>query len=131
MRQLLRVAATMTVLVTLAPAARAGLTLSLVAESVDPNQLSIGQTVRFDVVLSGLAPGDALDYLAGTVTYEGPLLGTASNVTLGGIVPDPSGFVGVGFDGVADAFYDAVFFSATGTPITSNGVFYSFEVVAQ
>jgi WD40 repeat protein len=125
MRSLIRILATMTAILAAVPMVKADLTLSVVAESVEPAQLAIGQTVRFDVVLAGLAPGDALDYLAGTVTYEAPLLGTASDVTPGGIVPDPSGFVGVGFDGVADAFYDAVFFSTTGTPITANGVFYS------
>ncbi|WP_165228128.1 PEP-CTERM sorting domain-containing protein [Aquisphaera insulae] len=108
---------------------KAELTLSLAAESADLDHLAVGQAVRFDVILSGLAPGDALAYLAGTVTFPGGLLGTPTDVAAGAIVPDPTGFVGAGFDGAADAFYDAVFFSTTNTPITSNGVFYSFEVV--
>jgi hypothetical protein len=33
--------------------------------------------------------------------------------------------------GAADAFYDAVFFSATNTPLGTNGIFYSFDVVTQ
>ena len=81
--------------------------------------------------LSGLNSGDQLDYLAGTVTFDSSLLGSATNVTAGGIVPDPSGFVGTGFVGAADAFYDAVFYSTTNTPISSNGVFYTFDVVTQ
>lgn len=128
---LLRRLATLAILFILASAAKADLALSVVAESADPTQLSVGQTVRFDVVLSGLLPGESMDYLAGTVTFEGSLLGTAFNVTPGETVPDLSGFVGVGFDGAADAFYDAVFFSISNTPIMANGVFYTFDVVAQ
>jgi hypothetical protein len=114
-----------------ASAARADLTLSIAAESADLSHLTVGQGVRFDVSLSGLNPGAQLDYLAGTVTFDSSLLGSATNVTAGAIVPDPTGFVSAGFVGAADAFYDAVFFSATNTPISSNGVFYTFDVVTQ
>ena len=110
---------------------QADLMLSLAAESADPSNLAVGQTVRFDVLLSGLPSGAALDYLAGTVTFDSSLLGSASAITAGGIIPDPTGFVGAGFSGEADAFYDAVFFSVTNTPITANGVFYTFDVVTQ
>ncbi len=114
-----------------ASAARADLTLSIAAESADLSHLTVGQGVRFDVSLSGLNPGAQLDYLAGTVTFDSSLLGSATNVTAGAIVPDPTGFVSAGFVGAADAFYDAVFFSATNTPISSNGVFYTFDVVTR
>ena len=110
---------------------KADLTLSLAAESADPSSLAVGQTVRFDVVLSGLPSGGALDYLAGTVTFDSSLLGSAFAITAGAIIPDPTGFVGAGFSGEADAFYDAVFFSVTNTPITANGVFFTFDVVTQ
>jgi hypothetical protein len=113
------------------PAANADLTLSVSAESADLAHLQVGQTVRFDVVLSGLPSGGQLDYLAGTVTFDSSLLGSALNVSAGAIIPDPTGFQGTGFPGAADAFYDAVFFSVTNTPISSNGVFYTFDVVAQ
>jgi hypothetical protein len=121
----------MIVCVLAASGARAGLTLSVAAESADLSHLSLGQDVRFDVLLSGLNTGDQLDYLAGTVTFDSSLLGSATKVTAGAIVPDPTGFVSAGFAGAADAFYDAVFFSVTNTPISSNGVFYSFDVVTQ
>jgi hypothetical protein len=111
--------------------ARADLTLSVAAESGDLAHLTVGQTVRFDVSLSGLNSGDQLDYLAGTVIFDNVLLGSATNVSAGAIVPDLTGFVSTGFVGAADAFYDAVFFSATNTPISSNGVFYTFDVVTQ
>jgi len=114
-----------------ASSARADLTLSVAAESADLSHLTVGQSVRFDVLLSGLNSGDQLDYLAGTVTFDSALLGSATNVTAGAIVPDPTGFVSAGFAGAADAFYDAVFFSATNTPISSNGVFFAFDVVTQ
>ena len=113
------------------PGARADLTLSVSAESADLAHLQVGQDVRFDVTLSGLAAGGQLDYLAGTATFDSALLGSGTNITAGAIVPDPTGFMGTGFVGAADAFYDAVFFSATNTPISSNGVFYTFDVVAQ
>jgi hypothetical protein len=121
----------MTTLLTLSPAASAGLVLSLSAPSADLNHLAVGQTVTFDVSLSGLNAGDELDYLAGTVTFDSALLGTASSVNASAIVPDLTGFVGTGFAGAADAFYDAVFVAVTSTPISSNGVFYTFDVVAQ
>jgi len=114
-----------------ASGARAGLMLSVAAESAELSHLTVGQSVRFDVMLSGLNSGDQLDYLAGTVTFDSSLLGSATNVTAGAIVPDPTGFVSAGFVGAADAFYDAVFFSVTNTPISSNGVFYTFDVVTQ
>ncbi len=112
-------------------AAGAGLTLSIAAESADLSHLTVDQALRFDVSLSGLNPGAQLDYLAGTVTFDSSLLGSATDVTTGGIVPDPTGFVGAGFVGAADALYDAVFFSVTNTPISSNGVFYTFDVVTR
>jgi hypothetical protein len=111
--------------------ARAGLMLSLSAESPDPSHLGVGQTVRFDVTLSGLKAGDQLDYLAGTVTFDSGLLGSPTQVAPGAIIPDMSGFVGTGFVGAADAFYDAVFFSLTNTPITTDGTFYTFDVVTR
>jgi hypothetical protein len=111
--------------------ATAGPMLSVAADSADPSNLSVGQVVQFDVSLSGLGAGDSLDYLAGTVVFPTSLLGTPSNVSAGAIVPDPSGFMSAGFAGSADAFYDAVFFSNTHTPITTNGIFFTFDVTAQ
>jgi hypothetical protein len=113
------------------PNVRADLTLSLAAESADLSHLRVGQTVRFDVTLSGLSTGNQLDYLAGTILFDSGLLGSGSNVTAGAIIPDPTGFVSTGFSGSADAFYDAVFFSAMNTPISTNGIFYTFDVVTQ
>lgn len=105
--------------------------LSLSSETPDLQNLKVGDTVRFDVSLSGLSSGESLDYLAGTVTFDKNLLGQAANVTPGAIILDPSGFVGSGFAGAADALYDSVFFSLTGTPISTNGIFFSFDVTAQ
>jgi hypothetical protein len=114
-----------------APRVKADLALSVAPESADLNHLTVGQTVRFDVSLSGLTSGNQLDYLAGTVLFDGALLGSGNNVTAGTIIPDPTGFVPASFLGEADAFYDAVFVAVTGTPISADGVFYSFDVVAQ
>jgi hypothetical protein len=112
------------------PGARADLTLSVSAESADLTHLQVGQTVRFDVSLSGLTSGNQLDYLAGTVLFDDTLLGSGKNVTARAIVPDLTGFVSATFAGAAAAFYDAVFVAVSGTPISANGVFYSFDVVA-
>jgi hypothetical protein len=119
------------VLSTLPPAVRADLVLSLSAGSANLSQLQVGQTVKFDVNLSGLTSGGALDYLAGTVVYPSNLLSPPASVTSGSIVPEPSGFEGVGFPGTADAFYDAVFFSLSHTPILNDGIFFSFPVTAE
>jgi hypothetical protein len=53
-----------------APAARAGLLLSLSSATPDLLHLHVGQTVTFEVILSGPSPGDALDYLAGTAVFD-------------------------------------------------------------
>jgi PEP-CTERM motif-containing protein len=134
MKRFLLVLLVSTVLYALTPSARADFTptLSISPESADLTNLTVGQTVRFDVAVSGLNPGDALDYLAGTVLYDSTLLAPASAVTAGSIIPDPSGFAGdtVGGTG-ADAFYDAVNFSISNTPITQNGTFFTFDVTTR
>ena len=98
--------------------------------AVDLLNLSVGQSFNIDVVLSGLQPGEELNYLAGTVLFESSLLGSASNIAAGAIVPDLDGFIGFGTNGLADANYD-VTFTLSGLTIVTNGVLYSFSVTAQ
>ena len=108
--------------------AHASLQLSLSSDAPDLNNLTVGNAVTFDVVLSGLTPGDSLDYLAATVTYtDGPL--SEPVITPGSIV-DPTGFLSTTGPGLADGSYD-MWFSFTGDPITANGTFFSFEVSAE
>ena len=109
----------------------AGVMLSVQAQGgVDLLNLSVGQAFSLDVILSGLQPGEELNYLAGTITFDATLLGDATNVLPGAIVPDPFGFTGFGTSGLADGNYD-VLFSVSGTRISSNGTLYSFSVTAQ
>jgi len=96
------------------------------------NSLTAGQSVTFDVNLSGLdvANGQTLGSLEGTVAFNGTLLGQPSSISPGAIVPDPSGFLTALDPGLADATY-YFGFSNSNSLITANGVFYSFTVVVQ
>ncbi|MGE4159992.1 MAG: PEP-CTERM sorting domain-containing protein [Planctomycetota bacterium] len=98
-----------------------------VSSTADLNNLKVGQTITFDVTLSGLNAGDSLDYLAGTLTFNDTLFSIPLSVTAGPIVPDLTGFSGTKNVGLADGNYDDLF-ALSGTPITSNGVFFSFNV---
>jgi hypothetical protein len=109
--------------------AHADLLLSLSADAPDLNSLTLGQSFNVQVSLSGLNTGDTLDFLAATVTFDGTRLGTPS-ITAGPIVPDPTGYIQSALSGLADASYDALF-ASSGSPITDNGLFYSFSVVVQ
>src|SRR4051794_5533059 len=69
----------------------------------DLNNLTVGQSISFDVNLSGInGPTDNLDLLAATVTFDGELLGTPS-IHPGSIVPDQTGFLSAAMPGLADA----------------------------
>jgi PEP-CTERM motif len=112
-----------------------GLTLSVVQDSSSPvnlDMLQAGKTVALDVVLSGLdtAGGQTIGTLGGTVVFSDSLLGTPTSITAGSIVPDQTGFVSAIGNGVADATY-SLFFSNSGSPITTNGIFFTFDVVVQ
>ena len=107
-------------------AVRAGPILSVAAPGTDLNNLTVGQMITFEVSLGGLVAGDALGFLAATLSYDDTLL-SAPVIAAGAIVPDTSGFLSSSFPGTADAAYDALL-AATGLPITSNGIFFTFEV---
>ncbi len=92
----------------------------------DLNKLTPGQLVTIRVGLTGLNAGDRLDFLAATVAFDGDLLGTPT-IAPGPIIPDLSGFAPGESKGVADGLYDTLF-AISGTPISTNGVFYSFDV---
>ncbi len=117
------------------PAAWAGpISLSLSSAS-DVNQLAVGQTVTFDVVLSGIDPSDPstfLSFLAANVKEDTALLSAPIAVTPGTAVPEPLNFDGEPLpDGSADAFYDSGFSTPASSPIAGNGIFFSFTVTAQ
>jgi hypothetical protein len=119
----------------LAPAQAGSYSLSL-SSPADVNHLTVGQSVTFDVNLSGVDPavmGTFLSYLAATVEYDSTLLGP-STVIAGAIVldADPANFTGTGFPSLtnkADAFYDSSFPDPLSAPIFESGTFFSFTVM--
>ncbi len=115
------------------PCMGSSLTLSVVQDPsshADLSALMAGQSVTFDVNLSGLdvANGQTLGSLEGTVAFDGSLLGQPSSISPGSVVPDPSGFLPALSSGTADASYLSLF-SNSGDLITANGTFFSFTVV--
>ena len=107
----------------------AQLTLSLSSDPVDLSALTPGHMFMVDVEVSGLQPGDDLEFLATTVTFDDSLLGTPTSISPGAIIPDISGFTTAALPGSADAVFDAIF-ASSGDPITTNGIFFSFDVTA-
>ena len=99
---------------------------------VDLNNLQVGQTILFDVVLSGLdvTGGQALGSLEGTAVFSSTLLGTPTVPSPGAIIADSSGFLASSGSGSADASYVNVL-SNSNTPITMNGTFFTFSVTVQ
>jgi len=113
------------------PCMGGSLTLSVVQDpssNADLSALTAGQSITFDVNLSGLdvTGGQTLGSLEGTVAFDGTLLGQPLSISPGAIVPpDPSGFLPALDSGKADASY------LGSALITANGTFFSFTVVVQ
>jgi hypothetical protein len=109
----------------------AGVVISIQAQgTVDLQNLVVGQVFSVDVILSGLQPAEELNYLAASITFDSTLLGDATYVVAGSIVPDLHGFAGFGTSGLADGNYD-VLSSLSGARISSIGTLYSFSITAQ
>jgi len=103
-------------------------TLSL-ASSANLDALPVGQSVVFEVQLSGLPSGQELDFLAATVNYDSTLLGTPT-IVKGGIIPDPLSDPLDFTTSPAAGQADASFFTFSTSPadhIRDNGIFYSFS----
>jgi hypothetical protein len=111
-----------------APVTRASPLLTFSSDAPDLQQLHVGDTVSFTVSLSGLNPGDRLDYLSADVMFDGSLLGTPLVLTPGGIVPDALGFFSGVNTGLATGLYDILL--AGTAPIDANGPFFTFTVQA-
>ena len=109
---------------------RADITLSLSSSAADLNNLLLGDTVNFVVDLSGLPAGVELDSLAGSVVYDGSLLGEPT-ITPGEIIPnpldDPLDFLFIEDTGLADAVF-LTFSIEPSDHIVGNGTFISFDV---
>ena len=110
---------------------RADLILSLSSTTPDLTQIQIGDTVQSNVALSGLnAVSDTLDFLAADVKFEASLFGTPVTLTPGPILVDLTGVSSGTSPGLANLNYDDLF-ATTNAPILTNGLFFSFTVVAQ
>ncbi|MCI0462604.1 MAG: PEP-CTERM sorting domain-containing protein [Gemmataceae bacterium] len=107
----------------------ASLLLSLSSAPADLSNLTPGQVVSFQVLLSGLEMDQELEFLAATIGYDSALL-SPPMLTAGPIVPDVTGFQKIEAAGLADANYDSLF-AMTGSHIVSNGTFFSFDVTVQ
>lgn len=109
-------------------------TLDLMIASPADGDLSstpVGQAIVLDVVLSGLDTGGTLELLAATIEYDQTLWGIAE-VARGPIVPDTQGFItpDVPVAGMIDGVFDPLPTPSGSDQITSNGVFFSFELTA-
>lgn len=105
-------------------------TILSLSSTANLTTIGVGQSLSVDVALSGLEAGQELDSLAATIAFDGSVLGTPS-IAAGPIVPNP-------LDDPLDllvaetaGFADVTFLTfGVGIPdhITTNGVFFSFEV---
>jgi len=78
--------------------ADAQVSLALSTDAPDLNTLAVGQTFTVDVQLSGIAAGQQLDSLLGSVLFESNFL-SIPTVSAGPIVPNPSDFFAADFAG--------------------------------
>jgi hypothetical protein len=133
MKQLLILIPTVALWSLVARPCQAGIIETLSSNAPDLQHLDVGQTVTITTSLSGLNPGDTLDFLGVDVRFDSSLFGTPSSVspvlTPTGIVPDVSGFASGGSPGVATGLYDDLF-AITGLPILTNGSFFTFRLTA-
>jgi hypothetical protein len=97
------------------------------------SNLTVGQTVTFNVNLTGLQPGNTLNFLDATLHYDPGIFGLATNIKNGAILPNPL-FDPADFGTTTGAgLIDGGFFTTGPSPsaeIASNGVFYSFDLMA-
>lgn len=114
----------------LAGVARADLVIELRTDA-DISNLYLDQAFTVEVVVSGLEPGEELVFLGVTVTADAFRMGTPANIQPGEVIPaaPASGddFLVAAAPGLADASFDCSG-SLTAHRITSNGVFFTFEL---
>ncbi len=117
----------------------AGPMVTISAPVADLSRIQVGDTVRFDVILSGLNPGDRLEFLGVSVRFPEAVFGAPENVISGltpdGIIPQSEGFTGLRLSGEAVGIFDSQPTLPTPSgldyePITANGLFFSFTVKA-
>jgi hypothetical protein len=98
--------------------------------TANPSSIGLGQAFTIDVELTGLEAGQELDSLVATVAFDGNRLGVPA-VTAGPILPNPLGdpldllvTESIGFADVAFLTFGL----GAADHVTSNGIFFEFEV---
>jgi hypothetical protein len=124
--------ATAGVLLLAASICQASIQLSMSSAPANLGALQINNVINVSVSLFGLTPGEQIGALGADISFSQSLLGSPTVPTPGAIVPDSTGFFSsiIGSGSGETAVYD-VLFSKSGTPITSNWVFYAFSVTAK
>lgn len=123
-----------TVLVGLAAAtsAQGQVSLSLESGGEDLSQLRVGDTATIEVRLGGLQSGQELDALSATIVYDDVLLSDPV-IAAGPILPDPLddpwNFITLADPGHAEGSF-LTFGTDTAAHVTSNGVFFTFDITA-
>jgi hypothetical protein len=117
------------------PASRADVVLSVTQDpssTADLAALQVGDSITFDVTLSGLdvAGNQALGTIGATLNFDPVTFGIPASITPGTIIPDTTGFLTAPAAGVADASYTSVL-ANTSAEISSNGLFFEFTLVVQ
>jgi len=134
MQTFLRIALVTALLVGMPQVCHAGLLLQLSATDLTSGQSSdssgnlavnSGDLLQISVSLAGLGAGQTLESLEADLSVPDSYLSSPTTPNAGSIVPDLSGFTGGGSP--IAGIYDTIF-ANSGTPISSNGVFYSFNV---
>ena len=110
----------------------AQVTLSLESGGVNLSQLRVGDTATIEVRLGGLQSGQELDALSATVIYDSALLDDPT-IAAGAILPnpldDPWDFLTFAQPGHAEGSF-LTFGTDTAAHVTSDGLFFSFDVTA-
>ena len=102
------------------------------SSSANLSTLTVGQTTTISVSLSGLTVGQQLQELLGSISFSSTLFAQPTSVTPGPILPTttpPIFQTNTTTPGFVDGLFDTGGLVGT-TPITSNGVFFSFTLRA-
>lgn len=115
------------VLMLIAPQSLGLPTFDLVSTPSNLSAVYVGNTITVRVTVSGLSPGDELEFLACTLSYDHTLV-SGSSPSPGAVIPDVAGFNAVTTPGIADGLFDSLLTASGFDVITSNGDFYEITL---
>jgi hypothetical protein len=126
-KRIVLAAAVLGTMASMAGRARGDLVLTMSVEGGgDLTNLTVGQTETIDVTLSGLVAPTNLSFLNQFIFFSDPTVLSATTPVAGSIVPNPGGdFTSSGGSGAS-----GVFVGNSTNLITTNGIFFSFQVTA-